>query len=158
MVKKWLPYIVIILLLGLIVWQFLSPRTVEKVRTVTRIDTVIVTDYKSDTIYYTKYKDRFLTDTVYAKAIPGKEEKDTATIYHYTDSVVDINLQAKRLDWLQYNIHRKDTITYYQERIQYVPQRDRTPRLYYGVGLGVGYGFFSKQMDVYAGFNVGLRF
>ena len=85
------------------------------------------------------------------------EKNDTATIYHYNDSIININLQALKLDWLQYNLYKKDTITYYKTNIEYI-YKTKKPRFYYGLGVGAGYGFIHNQFDVFVGINAGLEF
>lgn len=159
--KKFLPYIIIFLLLGCIFYQCnRKPEIEEKIVTIEKIDTVVVTDIKTDTMWITdiKYKDRFIIDTVFIDTTNVDIEKnDTATIYHYNDSIININLQALKLDWLQYNLYKKDTITYYKTNIEYI-YKTKKPRFYYGLGVGAGYGFIHNQFDVFVGVNAGLEF
>ena len=155
--KNWIVVIIVGVLIGSLVYNYFNPKTETKVVYMNKLDTVVVTKIQSDTVYVNKYIDRFKIDTIYL-ADNSSNKVDTSQIYHYNDSVIDIDLQAKKLDWLKYNIHAKDTVTYYQTKIEYMYKRETYPRLYYGVGIGFGYGLFSKQADLFVGLNVGLEF
>lgn len=157
--KNWIPYIIIALLIGIIIFSYYHPK--EKIINIRTIDTVLITQVKSDTIWKDriKYRDRWKTDTLYYNNPNDSSKIDSTQIYHYTDSIININLQAKKLDWLQYNIYKKDTVKLIEHSIKYEYNDGiRKPIFYYGIGVGVGYGLINKKADVYVGFNVGLNF
>ena len=158
--EKIIPYFIIVLLLGCMFYQCKNPTIKEKVVTVEKVDTVVITEIKTDTMWLTdiQYKDRFIIDTIYVNNPDIEiEDKDTSTVYHYTDSIININLQAKQLDWLQYNLYKKDRITYYKTNTEFI-YKTKKPRFYYGVGVGAGYGFIHNQFDIFVGVNAGLEF
>ena len=155
--KSWIPYIIIFLLGGFIVYKLMNPTIVEKKVTINTKDTVLVTEVHTDTLYITQYKDRFKTDTIYIK---DKDSTivDSTQIYHYYDSIININLQAKKLEWIQYNILKRDTVTQHSVKYEYIKEKGDKPLFYYGIGVGAGYGLINKKWDMFIGFSAGLNF
>ena len=154
--SKYILYGLIALLCGIIFYQCKHENVVTKKEIIHEIDSIFVIKAKSDTIFYTKYIDRFKTDTIFIHDTLTNETIDTTMLYHYKDSVLDLDIQAKKLDWLKYNIHYKDTITYYNKIIEC--KEKKKPLFYYGIGIGAGYGLINNNFDIFIGGSAGIQF
>ena len=151
---KYLPYILILLLLVGIIYQYKNPKLVETIKYKDSIKVEVKYRYKSDTIYL---KDTIhKTDTI-IKFVVDSIGRDS-NIYHYKDSNIDIDLQANRLDWLKYDIHISDTVYQYREKIINVYDKKRDRGFYYGIGGGFGYGLIHSKFDIFVGGTVGYKF
>lgn len=152
---KYLPYILILLLLVGIIYQYKNPKLVETIKYKDSIKVEVKYRYKSDTIYL---KDTIhKTDTI-IKFVVDSIGRDS-NIYHYKDSNIDIDLQANRLDWLKYDIHISDTVYQYREKIINVYDKKKRDRgFYYGIGGGFGYGLIHSKFDIFVGGTVGYKF
>ena len=62
----------------------------ETVEYVEKKDTVVVLKHETDTLYVEKLITKNVVDTIHTN--------DTTTLYNYSDSVIDIKMQAQRLD------------------------------------------------------------
>ena len=123
----------------------------EIVKYVERKDTVIVFKHETDTLYLEKLITKNVVDTIHTN--------DTTTLYNYRDSVIDIKMQAQRLDWLKYNVHHKDTITLYNTKyIEKKVKENKKPKITHGIQAGVGYGFINRKPDVYVGYGFQINF
>lgn len=127
-------------------------------------DTIIKTEVKFDTIVRFKYN----TDTIYVKDTLFRNKTITIndTVYverryndfifndpYYTLFVNAIDVKKYKLD-----IHKTDTISFTKEVEIPIYVKPKKPDLYIGIGLGVGYGLFTKKPDLYIGMNAGFRF
>ena len=129
-----------------------NPDTIVKTETITKIlkDTVIHIKHETDTLYVKEYIDRGIIDTVFVS--------DSATLYNYKDSIINIKMLANKLEWLKYDINKMDTVTLYETIKQPIYIKKKKPLFYYGIGVGAGIGMFSKKPDIYIGINAGLQF
>ena len=126
-------------------------KTIEKeiVKYVERKDTVVVFRHETDTLYLEKLITKNVVDTIHTN--------DTTVLYNYSDSVIDINMQAQRLDWLKYNVHHKDTITLYETK--YIEKTVKENKKFqHGISVGLGYGFINKKPDLFLGYSVIYKF
>ena len=123
-----------------------------KVEYVHKTDTVIKWKYDTDTIYMTntkiKYETKVINDTVWIKDEPITTTDSTSNY------VIDIN--AVKLNWYRLRMMKNDTITINTTTIKTV----NSPKsgFYYGLGVGVGYGFINRKPDIFVGFTIGYRF
>lgn len=123
----------------------------EVVEYVERKDTVVVFKHETDTLYLEKLITKNVVDTIHTN--------DTTTLYNYSDSVIDIKMQAQRLDWLKYNVHHKDTITLYETKyIEKTVKDNKKPLITHGIQVGAGYGFINRKPDVYVGYGFQINF
>ena len=116
-------------------------------------DTVIQWKYDTDTIYRmtntrTKYETKVINDTVWIKDEPFTATDSTSNY------VIDIN--AVKLNWYRLRMMKNDTITINTTTIRTI----NSPKsgFYYGLGVGVGYGFINRKPDVFFGLTIGYRF
>ena len=123
-----------------------------KVEYVYKTDTVIQWKYDSDTVYVTntrtKYETKVINDTVWIK-----DESFTTTDSN-SNYVIDIN--AVKLNWYRLRMMKNDTITINTTTVR----TTNSPKsgLYYGLGVGVGYGFINRKPDIFVGITIGYRF
>ena len=123
-----------------------------KVEYVHKTDTIIKWKYDTDTIYMTntkiKYETKVINDTVWIKDEPITTTDSTSNY------VIDIN--AVKLNWYRLRMMKNDTITINTTTIKTV----NSPKsgFYYGLGVGVGYGFINRKPDIFVGFTIGYRF
>ena len=123
----------------------------EIVQYVERKDTVVVFKHETDTLYLEKLITKNVVDTIHTN--------DTTVLYNYSDSVIDIKMQAQRLDWFKYNVHHKDTITLYETKyIEKTVKENKKPLITHGIQVGAGYGFINRKPDVYVGYGVQINF
>lgn len=108
------------------------------------------------------------------------------SIYHYSqvsDTInYDLDIKGKEVEWFKLDLSIQDslmivtrsvnnqnetTITHtpntdIQDVTVFVPKKKIgekiKDRLYYGVGVGAGYGVINKKPDIYVGINAGIRF
>lgn len=149
--KQTILIALIIILSASLVFQYFHYKDmkpiIQKVETVIK-DTIYQKRIVTDTIYQKRFIDRIVRDTVF--------QYDTLqSIYHYKDSSIDIDIKAKELDWLKYSIHLNDTVPIIERNTVI---RTRQKGLYYGIGVGIGYGLFKRNIDAYVGISVGYRF
>ena len=115
-------------------------------------DTVIKWKYDTDTIYITntrtKYETKVINDTVWIKDEPFTTTDSTSNY------VIDIN--AVKLNWYRLKMMKNDTITINTTTIRNIT----APKsgLYYGLGVGMGYGFINRKPDIFVGLTIGYRF
>lgn len=127
-------------------------KTIEKevVEYVEKKDTVVVFRHETDTLYVEKLITKNVVDTIHTN--------DTTVLYNYSDSVIDIKMQAKRLDWFKYNVHHKDTITLFQTKyIEKTVKENKRPLITHGIQVGAGYGFINRKPDVYVGYGIQIN-
>lgn len=127
-------------------------KTIEKevVEYVEKKDTVVVFRHETDTLYLEKLITKNVVDTIHTN--------DTTVLYNYSDSVIDIKMQAKRLDWFKYNVHHKDTITLFQTKyIEKTVKENKRPLITHGIQVGAGYGFINRKPDVYVGYGIQIN-
>ena len=123
----------------------------ETVEYVEKKDTVVVFRHETDTLYLEKLITKNVVDTIHTN--------DTTVLYNYSDSVIDINMQAQRLDWLKYNIHAKDTVTLYETKyIEKIVKENKRPLITHGIQVGAGYGFINRKPDVFVGYGFQINF
>ena len=143
-----------ILLISLMLNVYLLTRkdkTIEKeiVQYVERKDTVVVFRHETDTLYLEKLITKNVVDTIHTN--------DTTVLYNYSDSVIDIKMQAQRLDWFKYNVHHKDTITLYETK--YIEKTlKENKKFQHGISVGLGYGLVNKKPDLFLGYSVIYKF
>ena len=115
-------------------------------------DTVIQWKYDTDTIYITntrtKYETKVINDTVWIKDEPFTTTDSTSNY------VIDIN--AVKLNWYRLRMMKNDTITINTTTVKTI----NSPKngFYYGLGVGVGYGFVNRKPDIFVGGMIGYRF
>ena len=116
-------------------------------------DTVIQWKYDTDTVYRmtntrTKYKTKVINDTVWIK------DEAITTTDSTSNYVIDIN--AVKLNWYRLRMMKNDTITINTTTIKTI----NSPKsgFYYGLGMGVGYGFINRKPDIFVGLTIGYRF
>ena len=123
-----------------------------KVEYVHKTDTIIKWKYDTDTIYMTntkiKYETKVINDTVWIKDEPITTTDSTSNY------VIDIN--AVKLNWYRLRMMKNDTITINTTTVKTIS----SPKsgFYYGLGVGVGYGFINRKPDIFVGFTIGYRF
>lgn len=129
-----------------------------------------------------KYVTKYNTDTVFVdNTIMTKD-----SVYHYsekTDTIsYDLDVKGKDVEWFKlgftlqdslmivrrgYNGQNETIITHgnnttISETTVFVPKKTFMQKVkdntYWGVGVGAGYGVFSKKADIYIGINAGIRF
>lgn len=127
-----------------------------------------VTEYKTDTVYI---------DDLY---IP------TDSIYHYSqvsDTInYDLKIKGKEVEWFKLGFSIQDSLmivtrlsngqnettithptnTTIKNVTVFVPKKKFLEKVkesvYFGVGVGAGYGLFNKKPDIYVGINAGIKF
>ena len=115
-------------------------------------DTVVKWKYDTDTIYMTntrtKYETKVINDTVWIKDEPFTTTDSTSNY------VIDIN--AVKLNWYRLRMMKNDTITINTTTVKNI----NSPKsgFYYGLGVGMGYGFINHKPDIFVGFTIGYRF
>lgn len=115
-------------------------------------DTVIKWKYDTDTIYMTntrtKYETKVINDTVWIKDEPFTTTDSTSNY------VIDIN--AVKLNWYRLKMMKNDTITINTTTVR----TTNSPKsgFYYGLGVGMGYGFINRKPDIFVGLTIGYRF
>ena len=115
-------------------------------------DTVIQWKYDTDTVYMTntkiKYETKVINDTVWIKDEPVTTTDSTSNY------IIDIN--AVKLNWYRLRMMKNDTITINTTTVKTIS----SPKsgFYYGLGVGVGYGFINRKPDIFVGFTIGYRF
>lgn len=114
-------------------------------------DTVIQWKYDTDTIYMTntkvKYETKVINDTVWIK------DKPFTTTDSTSNYVIDIN--AVKLNWYRLRMMKNDTITINTTTVKNI----NSPKsgFYYGIGVGMGYGFVNQKPDIFVGLTIGYR-
>ena len=127
-----------------------SPKRV--VEYIHKRDTVIKWKYDTDTVYMTstrtKYETKVINDTVWIKDEPVTATDSTSNY------VIDIN--AVKLNWYRLRMMKNDTITISTTTVKTI----NSPKsgLYYGLGMGVGYGFINQKPDIFVGLTIGYLF
>ena len=127
-----------------------SPKRV--VEYIHKRDTVIKWKYDTDTIYITntrtKYETKVINDTVWIKDEPFTTTDSTSNY------VIDIN--AVKLNWYRLRMMKNDTITINTTTVKTIT----APKsgFYYGLGMGMGYGFINRKPDIFVGLTIGYHF
>lgn len=125
---------------------------IPKVEYVYKTDTVIKWKYDTDTVYMTntriEYETKVINDTVWIKDEPVTTTDSTSNY------VIDIN--AVKLNWYRLRMMKNDTITINTTTVKTI----NAPKsgFYYGLGVGAGYGMFTRKPDIFVGFTIGYRF
>ena len=129
-----------------------------------------------------KYVTIYGTDTVWV----GSEHIQKDSIYEYsqeTDTVsYDLRIKGQEVEWFDLDISIRDsmmivlrskngynetTITHsnyteVSDATIYTPKETFTQKvkskLYFGVGVGAGYGIINNKPDIYIGINAGIKF
>lgn len=129
-----------------------------------------------------RYITSYSTDTVFV----GKNIQAKDSTYHYShnsDTIkYNLDINGNNVKWFKLNFALQDslmiitrsnngqnetTITHSNNTTVdnvtvYTPKRTFKEKLkekfYVGVGVGAGYGFFSKKPDIYIGINAGIKF
>ena len=115
-------------------------------------DTVIKWKYDTDTVYITntrtKYETKIINDTVWIKDEPFTTTDSTSNY------VIDIN--AVKLNWYRLRMMKNDTIAINTTTVR----TTNSPKsgFYYGLGVGMGYGFINRKPDIFVGLTIGYRF
>lgn len=127
-----------------------------------------ITRYKTDTI---RFSDKYVPkDSIYCYT----QETDTVNY--------DLKIKANSVKWFKLNISLRDSLMLvtrakngYNETLinhgsnteitnstVFIPKQKLyqkvKDRLYFGAGVGVGYGLFNKKPDVFIGLNAGVKF
>ena len=125
---------------------------IPKVEYIHTRDTIIQWKYDTDTIYMTntktKYETKVINDTVWIKDEPFTTTDSTSNY------VIDIN--AVKLNWYHLKMMKNDTITVNTTTVRTI----NSPKngLYYGIGVGAGYGIVNRKPDIFVGLTIGYRF
>ena len=116
-------------------------------------DTVIQWKYDTDTIY-TKGKDRIKYETKVINDTVWIKDEPITTTDSTSNYVIDIN--AVKLNWYRLRMMKNDTITINTTTVKTI----NSPKagFYYGLGVGAGYGVFTRKPDIFVGFTLGYRF
>ena len=116
-------------------------------------DTVIQWKYDTDTIY-TKGKDRIKYETKVINDTVWIKDEPITTTDSTSNYVIDIN--AVKLNWYRLRMMKNDTITINTTTVKTI----NSPKagFYYGLGVGAGYGIFTRKPDIFVGFTIGYRF
>lgn len=116
-------------------------------------DTVIEWKYDTDTIYMTntkiKYETKVINDTVWIKDEPVTTTDSTSNY------IIDIN--AVKLNWYRLRMMKNDTITINTTTVKAITSPSKGG-FYYGLGVGAGYGVFTRKPDIFVGLTLGYRF
>ena len=108
------------------------------------------------------------------------------SIYHYTQNSDTINynldIKGKDVEWFKLDFSIQDSLmlvtrsangqnettishttnTSIKDVTVFVPKKKFSQKVkenvYFGVGVGAGYGFFNKKPDIYIGINAGIKF
>lgn len=126
---------------------------------VTKDSTIIDTFFfpiiiDKDSLLNTSSKDSLLNDsikkdTIYAK-LPIEEKV-------YEDSTYYVRISGFQPRLEEVIVYPKETIIY---KTEFVREQKNwfENHLYYGVGVGLGYGIFHRNVDIFIGGTVGFRF
>lgn len=129
-----------------------------------------------------KYITRYNSDTVYI----GNVIQENDSTYHYThtsDTIkYSLDINGSNVKWFKLGFSVQDSLmivtrsnngqnettivhsdkTDINDATVFIPKTTLSQklkeRLYFGVGVGAGYGFFSKKPDIYIGINAGIKF
>ena len=110
----------------------------------------------------------------------------TDSIYHYAQNSDTINynldIKGKDVEWFKLDFSIQDSLmlvtrsangqnettishttnTSIKDVTVFVPKKTFSQKVkenvYFGVGVGAGYGFFNKKPDIYIGINAGIKF
>lgn len=131
------------------------------------------TIYRIDTLryYYPVTKDSTIIDTFYYPVIIDKDSlvkdsiKGNDTIYAklpieekiYEDSTYYVRISGFKPVLDEIRVYPKETII---TKTEFVREQKNwlDEHLYYGIGIGFGYGMFNKKPDVFIGATIGFRF
>ena len=108
------------------------------------------------------------------------------SIYHYAQNSDTINynldIKGKDVEWFKLDFSIQDSLmlvtrsangqnettishttnTSIKDMTVFVPKKKFSQKVkenvYFGVGVGAGYGFFNKKPDIYIGINAGIKF
>ena len=170
MIKKTLKTVLITTLILLVVLLSIKtekcyqearkqPKTVYLTDTITNVlyDTVFLVEYKTvklpihDTLNQIIIRDSLRIDSVFVEIPISKFQLDTC----FTTDTTQLNLSIRnsgydvKLDSLSYNF-------------KYTPTHQKTnffkEHFKFGAGVSTGYGFFSKQPDIFLGIGVYYTF
>lgn len=149
---KYLPYLIILFLLGVIFYQYKNPKIKEK----PIIDTITHTDTFIDTLYYSKpYPVEVkVTDTIFIDKDSIKQEGDSLILPRetkvYEDSIYKATISGFKPILEDITVYPK-TYTIEKTKTVTVTKKD-----HFNIGLqvGSGYGIFSRQPDVYVGIGI----
>lgn len=127
----------------------------SKQKPIQQIDTITI--IKRDTIEIIKpqpiiqYIDRIIRDTLYSvDSIPVLVDVPIETKI-YTDSLYRAVVSGYKVSLDSISIFNKN-------QIQYINKINKTKKWNLSPSVGVGYGAFSKKIDVYVGFSLNYNF
>lgn len=149
---KYLPYLIILFLLGVIFYQYKNPKIKEK----PIIDTITHTDTFIDTLYYSKpYPVEVkVTDTMFIDKDSIKQEGDSLILPRETKVYEDSTYKATISGFKPI----LEDITVYPRTIYITTEKvieiEKKRKFNIGLQVGSGYGIFTKQPDVYVGIGI----
>lgn len=159
-------YVIIVVLLciiGYLCWNNHTKNSVEYI-TITTTDTLYVERIIKDTVPILKYKyvDRYITDTLMTVDSIYVPVNIPISNYHYSNTLFNNN------DTIKYSAYLsgyKTTLDSIDISVRY-PQiiKNTTIKtvnkggITYGLGVGFGYGVFTKKPDIFIGGYVGWKF
>lgn len=149
---KYLPYLIILFLLGVIFYQYKNPKIKEK----PIIDTITHTDTFIDTLYYSKpYPVEVkVTDTMFIDKDSIKQEGDSLILPRETKVYEDSTYKATISGFKPI----LEDITVYPRTIYITTEKvieiEKKRKFNIGLQVGSGYGILTKQPDVYVGIGI----
>lgn len=151
---KYLLYIIIGIILLFNVYKFgqnsIKPSIIEKVDTITRIDTIVAYKPIHDTIYLTEY----IIDTLYATDSSKVEVNIPIETKIYKDSTYECKISGYKANLDEIKVFPKE-VTIYKEKTLEIKNK---PHFQWGIQGGVGYGMINKKPDVYIGIGLSYNF
>lgn len=155
---KYLPYLIILFLLGVIFYQYNNPKIKEKqiINTITHTDTFI----DVDSLYYPKpyLVEVKVTDTMFIDIDSIKQEGDSLILPRetkvYEDSTYKATISGFKPILEDITVYPK-TIYITTEKVREIEKKQHW---YYGIGGGFGYGLIHSKFDMFIGGTVGYKF
>lgn len=153
--NKTINYILLVLIFivgGFFIYDLTNKPYKEKTVTVEKRDTIVLTEFHTDTIFADKitYKPQYIYDTVHIDN--NVYIKDTSLIYSDSTENYNIDIQAVKLDWYKLDYHKKDTITLYETNIVEKIVKEKKNRFGFGVIGGFGWDLLNNKPTI----NIGL--
>lgn len=144
---------IIVILAVLCLFLSTTRRTRTEIKEVfkERLDTVIVTEYDTDTVYVKDYEyiTKVVNDTVWIY--------DSPKTYTFNEERYTLDITAVRLEDYRLKVHMKDTV--FKEKYVYRQKISEKPKTFtHGIQVGIGYGLMNKKPDLYVGYGFTLNF